>query len=153
MTNDEHVLTDFPADCETYSQWMVNTSLTPLEPAECLELPKTKMAKNLQEAYKVAAEGHGIDYYKDILRKHQQEMDSYAQAEAEAEEQAALDAAAKAESAEAEGELASKDKKKKKTPRKSKAADEDVEMDDADAPKSTKKRKKAEDSEADTPKV
>ncbi|KAF2217777.1 hypothetical protein CERZMDRAFT_80456 [Cercospora zeae-maydis SCOH1-5] len=137
-------------------QWMVNTSLTPLTPEECKTLPKAKMTKALVEAYKVAAEGHDIDYFKDLLRLHQQELESYLQQQAEDEERRAAEADAKAAAAE-NGEAVPKEKKKK-GPRKSKAADEDVDMEDADAPKSTKKRKKADESDADakpkkTPKV
>lgn len=137
-------------------QWMVNTSLTPLDPDECNTLPKAKMTKALAEAYKVAAEGHDIDYFKDLLRQHQQDMERILQQQAEDEERRAAEAAARAEAA--ENDEAAPKEKKKKGPRKSKAADEDIEMEDADAPKSTKKRKKVDDSDADakpkkTPKV
>ncbi|KAI5366441.1 Putative PWWP domain-containing protein [Septoria linicola] len=133
-------------------QWMVNTSLTPLEPEECLTLPKTKMTKALQEAYKVASEGHDIDFFKDVLRQHQQELEAIVQAQVEYEERLAAEAAARAEAAENGEDVTTKDKAKKKAPRKNKAADEDVDMEDADAPKSTKKRKKADESDADAPK-
>lgn len=152
MIHCERISTDLLAHHDRYSQWMVNTSLTPLEPEECLERPKTKMTKALVEAYKIASEGHDIDFYKGLLRQHQQDMERYQQEKAELEERIAAEAAAKADAAETEAESALKEKKKK-APRKSKAADDDVEMEDADAPKSTKKRKKTEESDADTPKV
>ncbi|KAM3419756.1 hypothetical protein BST61_g3089 [Cercospora zeina] len=137
-------------------QWMVNTSLTPLTAEECKTLPKAKMTKALAEAYKVAAAGHDIEYFKDLLRVHQEEENLFLQQLAEEEERRAAAADARAEAAE-NGEATPKEKKKK-GPRKSKAAGEDVDMEDADAPKSTKKRKKADESDADakpkkTPKV
>jgi hypothetical protein len=126
----------------------VNTGLTPLEPEECNTKPTSKMSKSLQQAYAIAAEGHDLDFYKQVLAEFQEES---ARLEAEAlkkQEEAAAkaDKDAKAKDGEA------KDKKKKS--RKSKAADEDdVEMEDAEAPKSSKKRKKDADSDGEGPKV
>ncbi|KAI6820989.1 hypothetical protein KC340_g13320 [Hortaea werneckii] len=136
--------------------WLVNTGLTPLDPEQCKEKPKGKMTKALSSAYELAVENHDLQYYKDELKRfqeeHQQYLESVAEAEAEAERVAEEKAKAAEEAAKEE------EKKPKKKARKSKDADEDVEMDDAEAPKSTKKRKKDADSEAEnkpkkTPKV
>ncbi|KAK0257495.1 hypothetical protein LTS09_007542 [Friedmanniomyces endolithicus] len=143
--------------------WMINTALTPLDPKECLEKPKAKMTKALQDAYKLGSEDHPMEYYKKLLNLWQEEEQKFAKEAAEheaeaarvAEEKKAQDAenAAKVETEEAT------DKKKKKAPRKSKGGDDDLEMEDAEAPKSSKKRKKAADSDAEnvqakkTPKV
>jgi hypothetical protein len=136
---------------------MVNTALTPLDPKECDDKPKAKMTKALQNAYKLASEHHDIDYYKQMLQQWQVEEKKIAeeQAEYEAQQQKELEErlAREAEEAkEAEDEEA-KDKKKKKAPRKSKGGDEDVEMDGLEAPKSSKKRKKDAESDAEGTKV
>ncbi|KAI7113272.1 hypothetical protein KC316_g19390, partial [Hortaea werneckii] len=136
--------------------WLVNTGLTPLDPEQCKEKPKGKMTKALSSAYELAVENHDLQYYKDELKRfqeeHQQYLESVAEAEAEAERVAEEKAKAAEEAAKEE------EKKPKKKARKSKGADEDVEMDDAEAPKSTKKRKKDAESETEgkpkkTPKV
>lgn len=129
-----------------FSAWITNTSLTPLDPAECKEVSEKNKAKSLLNAYKVASEGHDLAYFKGLLADHQaalqQEMD-----EIEAEEEAK--AKAKAEKAE---KAASK-----KTKRKSKGAETDVEMEDADEPKkpksATKKRKKDAETDGEAEKV
>ncbi|EME44229.1 hypothetical protein DOTSEDRAFT_24304 [Dothistroma septosporum NZE10] len=134
-------------------QWMINTSLTPLDPSECTSLPTAKMTKMLQQAYQIASEGHDIEYFKGILRTWQEEQEAFRQAEEEAAieaERLAEEQAAKAEAG--EEEAVDEKPKKKKAPRKSKAADNDVEMEDAEAPKSSKKRKKDAESDADAPK-
>ncbi|KAJ5218262.1 uncharacterized protein N7498_000361 [Penicillium cinerascens] len=101
------------------------------------DVSEKNKAKGLIAAYKIAAEGHDLQYFKSLLADHQaalqQEID-----EAEAEENAK--AAAKAEKA-------------KKTKRKSKGADTDVDMEDADEkkPKSSKKRKNETEAEAEKP--
>jgi septal ring factor EnvC (AmiA/AmiB activator) len=137
---------------------MVNTALTPLDPEECKEKPKAKMTRALQQAYVLASEKHDLQYYKDMLVQWQKEEQEIAKETAElqrqADEKAAKEAAAKeaAEAAKAAEAEEGKEKKKKK-PRKSKGGDEDVEMEDADAPKSTKKRKKDAESDAEGVKV
>jgi cobalamin biosynthesis protein CobT len=134
-----------------HSTWLVNTGLTPLEPEECTTKP-IKMSKSLQQAYAIAAEGHDLDFYKQVLADFQEES---ARLEAEAQtkkEEAETKAAAKAEKDAKAKDGEAKDKKKKS--RKSKAADEDdIEMEDAEAPKSSKKRKKDADSDGEGPKV
>ncbi|KAK5695185.1 hypothetical protein LTR97_008691 [Elasticomyces elasticus] len=143
--------------------WMINTALTPLEPKECLDLPKSKMTKALKDAYKLGSENHPIDYYKNLLNIWQEDEQRIAKERAEYDaEQARLAEerkAQEAEEADKEESEEAKDKKKKKAPRKSKGGDEDVEMEDVEAPKSSKKRKKAADSDGEhgqakkTPKV
>lgn len=138
------------------SIWMNNTLLTPLDPEECKTLPNSKMTKALQEAYKVASENHDLDYFKDLLSTWMTEMEAIRKLEAEeleAIEALEAEQALHAASGEA-GDEAAAAKPKKKPARKSKGADDDLAMDDADAaPKSTKKRKKADESEGDAPKA
>ncbi|KAI0447419.1 hypothetical protein F4803DRAFT_546308 [Xylaria telfairii] len=108
--------------------WTPNTDLSELDASTVGDMVTAKMRKDLQAAHLLAAEGHDLDYYKNVLR--------------EFEEQRLAKAEAK--------------KSKTKTPKKStKAADEeegDVEMDDVEEeagepaekkPKS--KKRKAED--------
>ena len=110
------------------------------------------MVKSLQDAYKLATEDKDLEYYKNVLAVWQDEERSRAEerAEMEAEDARLAEERAKAaEDAENGEEDATKKEKKKKAPRKSKAADEDVEMEGAEAPKSSKKRKKAADSDGE----
>ncbi|KAI0104814.1 hypothetical protein GGR51DRAFT_220832 [Nemania sp. FL0031] len=107
--------------------WTPNTDLTELDPTAVSDMVTAKMRKDLQAAHLLAAEGHDLDYYKNVLR--------------EFEEQRLAKAEAK--------------KTKAKTPKKaSKAADEDgdVDMDDAEddagepaEKKAKSKKRKAED--------
>ena len=135
---------------------MINTALTPLDPEDCKGKPTAKMTKALQDAYRLAAEGHDIDYYKGVLSQFQEEEKSFLkelrEQEAEQERVAAEKAVAKATKDGEVGEEEEKDKKKKK-PRKSKGGDEDVEMEDVEATKSSKKRKKEASSDGDDAKV
>lgn len=139
--------------------WMVNTSLSPLDPAECKEKPKGKMTKALTSAYELAAEGHDLQYFKDLLVKWQEEEQAIQKEMAEVEARRLEEKAVREAKPEVEDEAHVKEKKKKKAPRKSKGGDGDVEMADADAPKSLKKRKKEAESDAEgvkpkkTPKV
>ncbi|KAK7729542.1 hypothetical protein SLS57_002030 [Botryosphaeria dothidea] len=121
--------------------WQVNTDLTRLsldEVRAAVEKDEQgKKAKNLWEAWKVAAEGHDLEYFKQLLMDHEKAMAE------DAEERAAKEAE-KAEKA------------AKKAKRKSKGGEEeDVEMEDAagssdsTSKKSAKKRKKDADAEAD----
>lgn len=101
-------------------------------------------------AYKVAAEGHDLQYFKNLLADHQRAI----QQEIEEREAAAAEKAAQ----KAQKEAAKKEEKDKKKKRKSVAAEsEDVEMADADdgdkKPKSAKKRKKDAESDAEGEKV
>jgi len=108
--------------------------LSPLEPEQCKDVSEKGKTKSLIEAYKIAAEGHDLQHFKDMLMQHeaalQEDEDRKAQREAEK--------AAKA------------DKKK----RKSEVKADDVDMEDADdtAPKkSSKKRKKDAESDDEEP--
>ncbi|EMC94945.1 hypothetical protein BAUCODRAFT_123441 [Baudoinia panamericana UAMH 10762] len=142
--------------------WMVNTALTPLEPEECKDKPKSKMTKALQNAYELAAEDHPLEYYKEMLVEWQKEMQKIRkeQAEWDAEQARLAEERAQKEAEEAAAAEADEPKeKKKKAPRKSKGGDDDAVMEDAEAPKSSKKRKKEGESDAEgakpkkTPKV
>jgi len=89
--------------------------------------------KSLILAHKVAAEGHDLQYFKNMLLEHEQAL--AADEEAIRERDAAKEAAKAA-------------KKEKKPKRKSEAADEDVEMEVVeDDSKKSKKRKKAAESD------
>ncbi|CAG8113567.1 unnamed protein product [Penicillium salamii] len=125
--------------------WIPNMSLSPLDPAECKDISEKNKSKGLVTAYKIASEGHDLDYFKKVLIDHQEAIE---QELAEAE---ALDA-----EKEAEKEAAKVAKETKKGKRKSKAADTDVEMEDADDSKkakpASKKRKKDADTDAEAEK-
>lgn len=131
------------------SAWIPNTQLTPITPAECKDVSPKNKAKGLIEAYKVAAEGHDLAYFKQMLSDHEAAI----QQEIEEEEAAeAAKAAAKAEK-EAAKEAAKEAKKAAgKSKRKSKGPDTDVEMEDADdskKAKTSKKRKNETDGDAE----
>lgn len=114
------------------SAWIPNTNLKPLDPAECKEVSEKNKAKQLLGAYKVAAEGHDLKHFKELLSDHQAAIQQEIEEEEREEEEKAK---AKAEKA------------TKKNKRKSKGAETDVEMEDADEAKpskATKKRKKDE---------
>ncbi|KKY25996.1 putative pwwp domain-containing protein [Diplodia seriata] len=122
--------------------WQVNTDLTRLDLDEVKKAVENndqgKKAKNLWEAWKVAAEGQSLEYFKQLLMDHEKAMAE------DAEERAAKEA-----------EKAEKAAKKGK--RKSKAGIEDVEMEDAAgssdsaSKKSAKKRKTDADADDDKP--
>lgn len=117
------------------SAWQVNTELTRLDLEDVKRAvdnnDQGKKAKNLWEAWKVASEGHTLEYFKQLLMDHEKAMAE------DAQERAAKEAE-KAEKAE---------KAAKKARRKSKGGDDDVEMEDAAgssdsaSKKSAKKRK------------
>jgi len=114
---------------------MSNTDLTPLNPAECKDVSEKGKTKQLIAAYQVAAEGHDLQFFKDMLVDHAKAL----QEDEELRKAKASEKAAKAE------------KKKRKSSAAAAADDEDAEMDDVDVDvaetkKSSKKRKK----EADT---
>lgn len=128
------------------SAWLPNTELSNLDPEDCKGFPEKGKTKSLIQAYHVAAEGHDLEYFKEMLRDHQKAMQ---------EDQDRRDAreAAKAEKSE---------RAEKKKKRKSEVADEheDVDMDDDDngeeqqpAKKSSKKRKKEVETDGEDEKV
>ncbi|KAH1581051.1 hypothetical protein KXX17_001380 [Aspergillus fumigatus] len=113
--------------------WIPNTDLTPLDPASCRDVPEKGKSKQLLAAYAVAAEGHDLQYFKELLADHQRALQQ------ELEEQEAQQAAKEAAKAERE---AKKNKRKSMD-----IVDdlEDIDMEDAGEPKkpkSSKKRKK-----------
>lgn len=112
--------------------------MTRLEPSECADASNKKLAVKLKEAYGIAAEGHDLDHFKELLRQHDEEMRVWEQEQREIAEQKAAEAAEKAE------------KKAEKERRKSKAGD-DTEVDGEGKP--TKKRKKEAGSDGEGPKV
>ncbi|KAL4802924.1 hypothetical protein BDV18DRAFT_163448 [Aspergillus unguis] len=126
--------------------WIVNTDLSPLDSEACKDVSEKGKSKALVNAYAIAAEGHDLAHYKTLLLDHQRAIE---QEEEEREAQEAAKAAAKAE------------REAKKNKRKSMEIHDDVDMDDAEGgkqPKSSKKRKKAaetegEDKPAKTPKT
>lgn len=106
-----------------------------LDSEKVADLITAKMRKDLQLAHQIAAEGHDLDYYKDLLQQFQEELIE------------------KQKAAEAKAAAAATPKKSKKQA-KSSADVEDVEMEDVDdepsttkTKKSEKKRKNTEDSE------
>ncbi|KAI1619116.1 hypothetical protein EDD36DRAFT_427894 [Exophiala viscosa] len=106
--------------------WIPNYDLAPLNPEDCKDMPEKGKTKSLLAAFAVAAEGHDLQYFKDMLNDHAAAM----QADIDAKEAREAEKAAKG------------DKKKRKSD--AKVETEDVEMEDADAApkKSSKKRKK-----------
>lgn len=135
-TNELYVLqrTSQRAELTHSSGWIPNTDLTPLDPEQCKDVSEKGKAKSLIEAYKVAAEGHDLAHFKEMLRLHVQAM----QEDERLREQREAEKAAKAE------------KKKRKSEVK---VDDDVEMEDVEeAPKKpSKKRKKDVESDDDEP--
>lgn len=131
-----------------YSAWLVNTALTPLTDEDVAEDKiKAKMSASLKLAYELARERHDLDFFKNILRVHEKEEKEYQEAlakeNAEREEKAA---AKKAEAAKPKEK-----KEKRKSIAKAKESGDDMEVDEKP---SSKKRKKAADSDGDeTPKV
>ena len=129
-----------------YSAWIPNTDLTPLDPESCKDVSEKGKNKHLIAAYKVAAENHDLQYFKNLLADHQRAVQQEAE---EREARAAAKAAAKAEK---------EDKKKKRKSVDVAEEAEDVEMGDADEEdkkkaKSAKKRKKDAESDVETEKV
>lgn len=130
------------------SAWQVNTDLLTFDIEDVKRDVESgnqaKKNKALWEAYQIAAEGHDLAYFKQLLLAHEQAM----QEDAEQREQK---------------EIQKKEKADKAAKRKSTAADEsnDVEMEDAQddaAPsakkaKGSKKRKKGDESDGENEKV
>lgn len=128
---------------------MLNTQLTRLEAAECADYEEKKISKSLKDAYRIAGEQHGLEYYKNILHVHREEEKKFAEEQAELEIEEEKEKAEKA--------VKDKETPAKKKSRKSKGADVDTttlddEEDDAEA-KPSKKRKKEQDSDGEAPKV
>jgi hypothetical protein len=141
----------------SYSAWIINTNLTPLDVAECKNISEKNKSKGLIKAYAVAAEGHDLDHYKKVLAEHQNALDKEEaeEAEAEAKKEAEKEAKAKAKADKAAEKADKTADKNKKSKRKSKAAETDVEMEDVEEPKKAKTpaRKRKNDADAETEKV
>ncbi|KAL8387656.1 hypothetical protein RB595_009759 [Gaeumannomyces hyphopodioides] len=120
--------------------WIPNQDLVDLDTSTVASLASGKMRKDLQAAHELAGEGHDLQYFKDLLIKHQEDI---LNEEKQAQEQQAARAEAKAAAAA---------RKAKKTAKE----DEDVEMADADEDdmgtpakeKKHSKKRKAEDDAA-----
>ncbi|KAK2745072.1 hypothetical protein FQN55_006429 [Onygenales sp. PD_40] len=126
--------------------WIPNTDLTPLDPESCKDVSEKGKSKSLVGAYQVAAEGHDLQYFKDMLRDHAQALlQDQQEREARAAEKAAkqekkkrksMDVADEQEMAEAGAEKRKSAKKRKKD------AGSDVESDKpAKTPKTATKLK------------
>ncbi|PGH09592.1 hypothetical protein AJ79_05648 [Helicocarpus griseus UAMH5409] len=117
--------------------WIPNTDLTPLDPESCKDVSEKGKAKALIGAYRVAAENHDLQYFKDMLADHQRAL------EQDREEREAREAA----------KAAKQDKKKRKS---MDVADEQEDEEASGAGtgkrKSTKKRKKDGESDAESDK-
>lgn len=118
-----------------------------------------KRSKALWEAYKIAAEGHDLKHFKEVLAEHEQYAREIAEEKAAKDAEKAEKAAKKAERAEKAATKGEKAAKRKSKGAADEEEEEDVEMEDAEgdeAPKkakSSKKRKKDADSDGETAKV
>lgn len=131
---------------QRYSAWQVNTDLLPFDLEEVKKDVETgnqgKRNKALWEAYQIAAKGHDLAYFKEMLSAHETAMQEDLEQKEQKEQQ-------------------KKEKAEKAAKRKSTAADksEDADMEDADAApsakkaKGTKKRKKDDESDGESEKV
>ena len=68
-----------------HSAWIVNTELTPLDPADCKNVVDKGKSKHLLEAYKIAADNHDLSYFKEMLVDHMNAMQEDAEIKAEKE--------------------------------------------------------------------
>ncbi len=132
------------ADWILHSAWHVNTALEPLDVEKIKNATPEKKSKQLAEAYEIAAQGHDLQYFQDMLEDHKKALNAELEDEVDEDEV--------------------KKPAKEKGKRKSKAeVDEDgdvVMQDDGDAnedgdkkSKPSKKRKKDVDSEGEALKV
>ncbi|EDN06145.1 conserved hypothetical protein [Histoplasma mississippiense (nom. inval.)] len=116
--------------------WIPNTDLTPLDPESCKDVNEKGKTKSLVEAYRVAAENHDLQYFKDMLADHQRALEQ--------------------DQEEREARAAAKAAKQEKKKRKSMDVTDEQEDETADVGtekrKSTKKRKKDVESDAESDK-
>ncbi|KAI9792575.1 MAG: hypothetical protein M1816_002095 [Peltula sp. TS41687] len=101
--------------------WMVNTDLFDLDLDAIEDQPKKPRKGAIDEAYKIAAEKHSLEWFKEVIKAHNEAIAAEEDEGAEAEE----------EQAKADAEV----KRPKAKKRKSKAAAEevqDVDMEDVD---------------------
>ena len=115
---------------------MPNTDLTATDPEACKDVSEKNKKKDLVEAFKIAAEGHDLTYFKEILLEHQEQMAAEEQNQKEREAKKAA-------------------KAKRKSSASAVADDDEMDVDDEEEPKSkSKKRKKTTaDSDAEDEKV
>ncbi|MCJ1478485.1 hypothetical protein MMC13_007165 [Lambiella insularis] len=114
--------------------WIINTELSPLTPEECKEVIEKGKSKSLLAAYKIAAQGHDLAHFKEMLAEHMAAMQE--DAEAKAERDAKKASKAKRKSGEVSAALIDED------------ADEmDVDDEEGEAKPKSKKRKKSLDSD------
>ncbi|KAI4790971.1 hypothetical protein E4T45_13067, partial [Aureobasidium sp. EXF-8846] len=135
--------------------WMVNTSLTKLEPGECTPDKQTgKMSKALKEAYDIAEERHELDHFKNMLEEFMQQQKQAQEDEAAKQAEKEAKAAKKAEKAAADKTKEKKDRRKSKSKETvSDADDMDLDVPEGAEAKPTKKRKKEAESEGEGPKA
>ncbi|MCJ1389296.1 hypothetical protein MMC18_002152 [Xylographa bjoerkii] len=111
--------------------WIINSELSPLTPEECKDIADKGKSKSLLEAYKIAAEGHDLAYFKTMLADHMAAMQEDADERAEREAKKASKAKRKS------GEVSA-------PPADDGDADEmDVDAEGADSKPKSKKRKKS----------
>ncbi|MCJ1437058.1 hypothetical protein MMC27_006443 [Xylographa pallens] len=116
--------------------WIINSELSPLTPEECKDIADKGKSKSLLEAYKIAAQGHDLAYFKTMLADHMAAMQEDADEKAEREAKKASKAKRKS------GEVSA--------PADNEDADEmDVDEDGADSKPKSKKRKKSLESDGD----
>ncbi|MCJ1402766.1 hypothetical protein MMC11_005987 [Xylographa trunciseda] len=111
--------------------WIINSELSPLTPEECKDIADKGKSKTLLEAYKIAAEGHDLAYFKTMLEEHMAAMQEDADERAEREARKASKAKRKS------GEVSA-------LPADDEDADEmDVDEEGAPSKPKSKKRKKS----------
>ncbi|RMZ79226.1 hypothetical protein DV737_g3476, partial [Chaetothyriales sp. CBS 132003] len=119
--------------------WIHNTDLTELNPEDCKDVTEKGKNKSLIEAYKIAAEGHDLQHFKELLIDHAKFLEQEEALKAEKEAEKAQKAAKKKRKSEAKAQDDDADAR-------------DADADDADAaPKSAKKRKKAAETDDEEP--
>ncbi|KAI5291867.1 hypothetical protein KEM54_003722 [Ascosphaera aggregata] len=131
--------------------WIANTDITPITPEECAAAPEKGKTKGLIEAFKIASEGHDLNYFKKVISDHnaalQQEEEALMAREAEKERKAQK----KAEKAAAKA--ANQQKGKRKSTAAAETDDDDGETEQvSEKKKPSKKRKKDAESDVDTEK-
>jgi hypothetical protein len=114
---------------ESYSAWHVNTDLRTITPEDCKKTlveheKKPLQPKTLWQAFEVAAEGHDLPYFKEMLSEHDRqyqealkELEEEERKQADKAEAAARKKEEDVEMADADGEAKPKKEKKRKAPK------------------------------------
>lgn len=135
----------------TNSAWIPNTDITPITPEECANAPEKGKTKGLIEAFKIASEGHDLEYFKKVINDHnaalQQEEEAIAAREAEKQRKAQE----KADKAAAKAANQKKGKRKSIAATETEGEDEGEEVTEKKKP--SKKRKKDAESDEESEKV